>query len=164
MKNYLRSLAGIPARLPVALAKVPGRNWAWVYFKISIAAWAVALLLNQPALVTSTAQPAFVRVYLGLCIFGSVISIVGMIMSSQHGRRIQPVGVVIELSGILLAAIGPICYALTQISILVDGTDPDVSRLHLVFLGHALFAGLFARGYVVARRFWREATDKRKAV
>lgn len=164
MKPFLNSLVTAPARLPAALARVPGRNWAWVYFKISVAAWAVALLLNQPALVTTTAQPAFVRVFLCLCIFGSVISIVGMIMSSQHGRWMQPVGVVIELSGILLAMIGPLCYGLTQVEILISGTDPDTSRLHLVFLAHALFAGLFARGYVVARRFWREATDKRKAV
>jgi len=164
MKPTLAYMTSIPARLPTALAKVPGRNWAWVYFKGAVAAWAVALLLNQPALVTATAQPVFVRVYLLMCIFGSVISVVGMIMSSQHGRWIQPVGVVIELSGILLAMIGPLCYGLTQIGIMADMPETAGNRIHLIFLAHALFAGLFARGYVVARRFWREATDKRKAV
>jgi hypothetical protein len=164
MTKALQYLASIPGRLPTALARVPGRNWAWAYFKAAVAAWALSLLLNQPKLVTATAQPAFVRVFLSLCIIGAVISIIGMIMSSQYGRWIQPVGVVVELSGILLAMIGPLCYGITQVSILAYGTDSDTSRLHLVFLAHALFAGLFARGYVVARRFWREATDTRKAV
>jgi hypothetical protein len=147
------------------IKNVPLRNWSWVYFKFSIALWTVVLALNTPKAVSDTAQAIFVVSYLGATTLGAVISVVGMVIAAQPTKRwYMPVGTGIELGGILFMFIGPLCYAATQVAIILDGAADSDGRIHLIFLSHALVAALMVRLVVIGPRFVREVKLPRKSV
>jgi hypothetical protein len=151
--------------IPTPLRRIPLRNWAVIYFKLSVGLWAVVLMTHQPQLVSDTADRFFVISYLAATLFGVVVSMVGLVISSQKGRRwYVPVGSGIELGGILFSIIGPLCYGITQLSILISTPSLTDQRVHLIFLAHALFSALMVRIAVVGPRFAREVARPRKAV
>jgi hypothetical protein len=91
------------------------RHWVQIQFKVAVVVWMTILALYTPAL-ASAALGATVLVLVSVTIFGALVAITGVAMSScpgVTGRR----GYGIELAGLCSMLVGPSVYFVTQIVI-----------------------------------------------
>jgi len=131
MKNAMR-----------VLGRVPRRNWAWVYFKISVSVWALNLYNFTPDQVERSLGWGLVTLICCMTISGMLVSISGMVTAFQ-GIKWRKFGTTVELGGLLLLLVGPFVYGATQLSLGFDlGTD---QRVALVFMAHCICVAILVR-------------------
>ncbi|MEG2887206.1 MAG: hypothetical protein RR853_08785 [Aurantimicrobium sp.] len=125
------------------------RRVAWLHFKLSLAAWAMAFMVVPPM----ATQNAINNIaWLIICLVGSLISSTGLILGFWSQRR--RISVVIELAGLCLMLVGPFVYWTTQLSIIFEGTPEDFQgRFALGFYCYAMIAAVLARVATVFPRF-----------
>lgn len=134
--------------------RVPLSSWAWVNFKVVLGfVYPVLAVFNNPLGVGDFISHPLLLVWLGCINFGAVASIVGIILSSQPGKR-GVFGVSVELIGLIFLFLGPLMITITYLS---------YGRLTSAALAWAIGSAVMARGLVVAHRFRKEAHDESKA-
>lgn len=114
-------------RVRRALRHLPGRHKAWVVAKLMVALWMIVYAIFTPK-VTALALGAFIWVTAITATLGIVMSIVGMSIALNPKRSF--IGRVVEMSGLIVAAVGPATHAIVMAAITIgmfmhpDGSDP----------------------------------------
>lgn len=138
------------------------RHWSWIHFKVAMLVWAAILLTYTPTAVAG-ALGAVVILISVVTILGSLTSMVGIVMSAQHGTKVGVIGISVELAGLYFMGAGPLAYLITQLWLAV--TLPGGSqRYALVVFAYAMCVALTCRILIVAPRRNMEAHDPTKGV
>lgn len=129
--------------------RLTAQDWSWIHFKVALLVWAIFLFKFTPTAV-SHALGAVSIVAASVCIFGVLLSLIGLVMSAQPDR-IGLLGLSIEYSGLIFTAAGPITYFIVQVYLASTLPTGD-QRIALCALGYVVCAALFARFRIVHRR------------
>lgn len=141
------------------LKRLRAKNWAWLNFKFSVGVlWPLYMIFATPETLISAVDATILTVCMALSLLGNLASIVGYIFSMQPGK-IGVIGVSIELSGVILAILGPGAYLLTRLSLLFD---PAFGLTTGIFFAYSLCAVYLYRLIVLVPRFRFEAHDPSK--
>jgi hypothetical protein len=143
------------AHLVYIIRRLSIRHWAWIHFKLTLAAWSVLLVVFTPTVVLGTLGGAVILLVAGATFVGAMVSVLGIVLSAQTGSA-AVVGLSVELAGLFLMLAGPVAYTITQVGLVL--TDPSGSqRIALAAFAYAMCAALLCRILVVAPRRAREA-------
>lgn len=129
------------------------RHWAQIQFKAAIVLWMTILALYTPTL-ASAALGASVLILVGVTIFGALVAITGVVMSSCPGvigRR----GYGIELAGLCSMLVGPSAYFVTQIIIASSIPDGWHERGAYVVALWVIVSAVLSRAAIVGHH-WRQ--------
>lgn len=142
------------------------RHYVWLHFKLAVAAWAVVYGIATPIATAQALGSPILLAWGAFTVLGALAGCVGLIMSEQINLVTSRKGILIEVGGLSLMAVGPLIYFTTQASIFfqqsVEGWDV---RFGLALLGYSLFAGVLARLAIVMPRYRlviRDMIPKRK--
>ena len=98
-------------------ARLPARHIAWSVAKLLLASWMIVYAIITPP-ETTAALGASVAVWVSFSVAGIITSIVGMVLALRYRRFL--LGRMLELSGLIIAAVGPLIHASTMVWIMVD--------------------------------------------
>lgn len=121
----------MPERRIVAQTKkriLPARHKAWAIAKLAVVAWLLVYAIATPP-ATTAVLGAFVWTWVGIAAAGILASIVGMLLAQRLGRSRQ--GRLVELSGLIVGAVGPFIHATTLGWLVVAGLtsgDPEATN------------------------------------
>lgn len=139
-------------RLVRALKHVRLRNYAQIGFKVSMIVWMTILALYTPA-ISSAVLGATVLLLTGATILGSIVAIVGIVMTCQPGA-VGRKGLGVELAGLYSMLIGPLLYCITQIIIASTTAGGWYLRGAFVAALFVIVMAVLARAAIVGHR-WR---------
>jgi hypothetical protein len=142
--------------------RLRARHYAWATVLAIVGIWWPAFILATP--------PEFIRegrvdlLVLNVCmavgLIGGITKISGFLASQQPGR-VGVLGVSVELTGLILAFVGPFAYLSTSIS--VSAYTPERPLVNsAVILAIAIMAMYTYRAIILVPRFRREAHDSSK--
>jgi hypothetical protein len=121
---------------------------AWVYAKLSVAAWAVILMLFTPTPVANALGVVITGlISLSVCI-GVATSVAGMLHAQSPYTVAIKKGTKVELAGLWLAFSGPAAYMMVQIFLVLFGEDP-YQRMAVVFAYQSMAAFILVRIVIV---------------
>lgn len=141
------------------LRRLTPRHWGWLHFKAAMLLWMSLLLIFTPANVYE-ALGWVVWLIASVTIFGTLTSMVGLVMSAQHAK-VAVLGLSIELAGLWFTAAGPVAYLITQMYLALNLHDGQ-QRYALCALAYLVCAALACRIIIVAPRVRSEAHDETK--
>lgn len=136
------------------------RHWAWIHTLAALGGWAVLIDIWTPTAVFAALQDPIVSVWTIVTLIGAITAIVGVMLSVAHRATTRVISVSVELTGLLLAAVGPLTYFIAQFSLLF--TDVFDQRIALVMFAYFGLSIIIYRIVVVVPRFRKEAHDERK--
>lgn len=126
------------------LLKLRRDQKAWVHAKLTLALWAVMLMLFTPTPVEN-ALGVFITAAISLTVVAGVaVSIGGMLHAQSVYTAAIRKGVKIELAGLWLAISGPAAYLLVQLFLVIYGEDP-LQRFVQIFVYYSLCSFLAVR-------------------
>jgi len=137
-------------------------HWAWIHVMVAFFVWVVMLQVFTPIGVYATLQEPLVAIWTTTAALGGLTAIVGLLMSLAAQAKVRVISVSVELFGLILAAVGPFTYTITQLSLLLTET-PD-TRAALSVLAYFSLSVIIYRIIIVIPRFRKEAADARKDV
>lgn len=136
-----------------ARPKLPSRHRAWVVAKAAVVVWMVAYATFTPP-ATSAVLGAFVWTWVAASTAGIIVSIVGMLLAVQHGR--SRTGRIVEMSGLIVATVGPLIHASTltwiMVPAIVAGVEDATGRVGPTLQSVAIAAFLIVRFVEVRTR------------
>jgi len=144
------------------LKRVTLPHWAWIHVMVAFFVWVVMLQVFTPIGVYATLQEPLVAIWTTTAALGGLTAIVGLLMSLAAQAKVRVISVSVELFGLILAAVGPFTYTITQLSLLLTET-PD-TRAALSVLAYFSLSVIIYRIIIVIPRFRKEAADARKDV
>lgn len=144
------------------LKRLSVRHWAWIHVMVAFTLWAIFLQLYTPIGVYATLQEPLVTLWTTTAALGGVVALLGLVLSVSAHARTRVISVSVELVGLILAAVGPLTYTITQLSLLF--TETLEARLALTMLAYFTLSVILYRIIIVIPRFRKEAVDARKDV
>jgi hypothetical protein len=139
-------------RLPGALRRLKPEVTVWLQAKIAFLLWGILFFLSVPHMVSSEIGPGMSRAVSVFIMLGSLVSIIGLLGSSDVKSEDRLLALKIELAGLILLMVGPMSYLVV---ILLEGPDSILGWSRIAF-AWALSSLLSARMFIVYRmiKFW----------
>lgn len=97
------------------LKRLSLEHWALIHAKLSLVVWGVLYLSTKPMVIEHELGPVYGSVVALLAVFGGLIGIVGLILSTDQRLGRRHLGLSIELFGLSLAAFAPTTFFIAQI-------------------------------------------------
>lgn len=125
------------------------------HVKAAVALWGVLYILYTPPPIRTHLGPALV-VFSGLfAIVGSITGIIGLTLTGSQHKKHSAQGAILEMSGLIVAACGPLTYFVTSAYLVVSLNQ---SFRHIeAGLAYALFSAIVARIIAVKKYTQRGA-------
>jgi len=124
-------------------------HWAWIHAKLALIFWGVLYAIYTPEGPLKELGKTLNVLIAGFTIVGSVMAILGLIISTNIKLRKQ--GLILELAGLIIAGCGPLTYFITQASLIQN----NQARIALSGFAYSLTGFVVARAIVVARALRR---------
>lgn len=148
----------------ISLRALRPAHWGWLNFKLVIGlAWPVLVLLAMPPAPAEVLGHVFGLAGL-VTVIGTVISVIGLLMTAQPDSSVRTIGLSIELVGISFVAALPLTYAIAQVVLFVSGDPDGLSRIAIAILAWASVSALAARALTLIPAWRQEAVDPTKKV
>ena len=116
-------------------------HWAWVQAKLVLAFWGCIYFFNPPPRTYEELGKPLVYVAASFVIIGALLSIFGLVISTNENTKTRHNGLAIEACGLILATCGPLAFFIVQVVRIDDGD---------LYLARAVYAYLLA-ALVMAR-------------
>lgn len=134
----------IGKRGKVDLRRLTRLDLAYLHFKLALGLMLFVPLIQSPSLTGSTTG-LFLIVWALVTGVGLVVSVIGLVMGSQHAEARRK-GIITELVGLTLLMAGPTVFLAVQVGLLVTGGK--VSGLAIMF-PYVIAAALLCRMVMV---------------
>jgi hypothetical protein len=144
-------------------SRLTPRHWGWIIFKLLVGvAWPLALIFTTPTTVLATVGWVIFLIAL-TALGGGLLSVIGIVMSAQRGAA-GVIGLSVELAGLCLFIVGPICYAIINLALTVTGYHNfhGYQFLPSAVFSTAMVSAIVNRILIVAPLRSREAHDTTK--
>lgn len=123
----------------------------WIHAKVALIICGICYIFNPPpGPLAEMGTPLTVAIGL-FAIFGSIIGIIGLSMTSSRRQHVRRKALAIEVSGLILAICGPLSYFVIQVALIHD----DGLRTTVAAFWYAFSAFMFARIVSVMRAITR---------
>lgn len=122
-------------------------QWGWVHAKISLVCWGLMYLLDPPPGAYRELGTTLVVTAALFVVIGSLVSIFGLLLSSDNSMKRRHRGLAIEAGGLILTLCGPLSFFVVQISRFING-EVHITR---AAFSYVLISLLIARTIVVLR-------------
>lgn len=135
------------SRLIAALMRLRLDHWAWIHAKMSLFLWACFFFASTPPQTVDALGITLNRVAACFAIVGAIMSVVGLIISTNPCLQMRHKGYTIELTGLIIAVCGPLTTMVAHISRI----DDDPTSIPRAGFSYTLAAFMLARALVVQR-------------
>lgn len=120
------------------------RIWAWIHaFLVLGIGWGHAIMLYPPTNYTGVVDLDLVFRMGLLTAIGSIVSVVGLLMTRSYSARRQHKGLWVELVGTILMAGGPLQFFSIQVGFLI--TEGMFLRYALVWFAYTMCSFMVVR-------------------
>lgn len=134
-----------------SLKRLRSDHWAWIHAKLALITWGIFYVIFTPEGPLDELGKTLNVFIATFAIIGSIIGISGLIRSTNTNRSIRRQGLVIELSGLILAFCGPFTYFIIQAYLSPD----NEARIALSCFAYSFSMFILARIIVVLRAIGR---------
>lgn len=124
--------------------RVPLRYWAWIHFFLALGVgWGHAISIFPPTSYNGVVDLSLVFRMGVITALGSIVLVIGMLITRAHKQQTAHRGLWIELVGTILLGGGPLQYLGIQVGFLIDeGVD---QRYALTWFAYAMCAVMLVR-------------------
>lgn len=90
-------------------------HWAWVQAKVMLLAWGCIYLFFPPVRTYEELGKPLVYIAASFVVIGSIISIIGLVISTNESPKHRHSGLAIEACGLIFATCGPLSFFTVQV-------------------------------------------------